>query len=75
MTGVDFAMTALFTVIFVEQWLSTKNHIPAVIGLIASVVCLVVFGKDNFLIPSMIAITVLMAILRTIIEKEEKKNV
>ena len=68
-------MTALFVTVFVEQWLSTRNHIPALIGLLASVVCLLVFGKGNFLIPSMIAITVLMAVLRKIIEKEEEKNV
>ena len=74
-TGVDFSMTALFVTVFVEQWLSTKNHFPAMIGLLASVICLVVFGQDNFLIPSMISITVLMAVGRKMIEKEEEKNV
>lgn len=74
MTGVDFSMTALFVTVFVEQWLSTKNHIPALMGLGASVVCLILFGSDNFLIPSMIAIIVLMAVGRTKIEREEKKN-
>lgn len=74
-TGVDFSMTALFVTVFVEQWLSTKNHIPALIGLCASAVCLAIFGSDNFLIPSMIAITVFMALGRKKIEKEEEKNV
>ena len=74
-TGVDFSMTALFVTVFVEQWLTTKNHIPAIIGLASSVLCLVLFGKDNFLIPSMMAITVLMAVLRKRIEKEEENNV
>ena len=74
-TGVDFSMTALFVTVFVEQWLSTKNHMPALIGLFASVGCLVIFGRDHFLIPSMIAITVLMAVLQKIIVKEEEKNV
>ncbi|MBE5955767.1 MAG: branched-chain amino acid transporter AzlC [Lachnospiraceae bacterium] len=73
-TGVDFSMTALFVTVFVEQWLSTKNHIPAVLGLLSSAICLIVFGQEHFLIPSMIAITVLMAVLRKIIEKEEEKN-
>ena len=73
-TGVDFSMTALFVTVFVEQWLTTKNHIPAVIGLLASVLCLMIFGPDNFLIPSMVAITVLMAVLRKKIEKEEENN-
>lgn len=55
--GIDFSMTALFVTVFVEQWLTTKNHLPALIGLFCSVVCLVIFGAGNFLIPTMIAIT------------------
>ena len=42
--GIDFVLTALFVTIFVEQWLSTKNHIPAIIGVASTVVCLLVFG-------------------------------
>lgn len=56
--GIDFSMTALFVVIFVEQWESTGNHIPALLGLFISVLCLPLFGADNFLIPAMIGITV-----------------
>lgn len=55
--GIEFSMTALFVVIFVEQWESTKNHMPALIGLGISLLCLLVFGADNFLIPAMIGIT------------------
>ena len=55
--GIDFALTALFVSICVEQWLNSENHIPALTGLISSVLCLVIFGADNFLIPAMIAIT------------------
>ena len=51
--GVEFALTALFVTIFVEQWLSTKNHLPALIGVTATAVCLLVFGNNIFLIPSM----------------------
>lgn len=69
--GIDFAMTALFVTVFVEQWLSTKNHLPALIGLAASVICLVIFGSDSFLIPSMIAITVFLALGRKKIEEAE----
>lgn len=54
--GVDFAMTALFLTVFVEQWLSGKDHFPAVIGLAASVLCLLIFGSGNFLIPAMVLI-------------------
>lgn len=62
--GVDFALTALFVTIFVEQWLSTKNHYPAMIGVAATVICLVVFGTDFFLIPSMAIIAAALTLMR-----------
>ena len=60
--GIDFALTALFVTVFVEQWLSSKDHIPALIGVISSVVCLMLFGTDGFLIPAMVLITALLAL-------------
>ena len=60
--GIDFALTALFVTVFVEQWLSTKDHVPALIGVISSVVCLFLFGADGFLIPAMVLITALLAL-------------
>lgn len=69
--GIDFAMTALFVVIFTDQWLSTKNHIPALIGLLGSLVCLFLFGADHFIIPSMIVILALLSIFRKNLEQEE----
>ena len=51
--GIEFVLTALFVTIFVEQWLSTKKHFPAVVGVSATAVCLLIFGRDIFLIPSM----------------------
>ena len=60
--GIDFALTALFVTVFVEQWLSTKDHIPALIGVLSSVVCLISFGSDGFLIPAMVLITALLAL-------------
>lgn len=60
--GLDFAMTALFITVFVEQWRGTKDHGPALIGLAASVICLLIFGADNFLIPAMIAIALTLTI-------------
>ena len=69
-TGVDFSMTALFVVIFTDQWLSKKNHTPALIGLAVSVVCLILFGPGNFIIPSMIGIAFLLMALRKKLEKE-----
>lgn len=54
--GIDFALTALFVTIFVEQWLSTDDHRPAIIGVAVTTVCLLAFGADSFLIPAMAAI-------------------
>lgn len=62
--GIDFVLTALFVTIFVEQWLSTKNHLPACIGLAASVVCRILFGSSAFLIPSMGLIALLLLLTR-----------
>ena len=59
-TGIDFAMTALFVVIFTEQWEKAKNHTPAIIGVVCSVVSLLIFGADDFLIPAMISITLVL---------------
>ena len=56
-------MTAMFTVIFLEQWLKEKHHISEWIGLGASIGCLLIFGADNFLIPTMICILVALTIL------------
>lgn len=70
--GIDFALTALFITVFVEQWLSTKDHRSAVIGVVASVICLIIFGADSFLIPAMLLITVLLALLSFIDKKKTK---
>jgi len=61
--GIEFALTALFVTIFVEQWLSTKNHMPAIIGTASTLLCLLIFGKDIFLIPSMVIIAVVLTTL------------
>ncbi|MCF0237113.1 MAG: AzlC family ABC transporter permease [Sphaerochaetaceae bacterium] len=66
--GLDFALTALFVAIVTEQWLSTKNHIAAINGLLSTLLCLVIFGKDNFLIPAMILMTTILAICRKNLE-------
>lgn len=62
--GVEFVLTALFVTLFVEQWLSSKNHLSALIGCVSTVACLLIFGKDIFLIPSMVAIALLLTIAR-----------
>ncbi|NLE23980.1 MAG: branched-chain amino acid ABC transporter permease [Clostridiaceae bacterium] len=67
--GIDFVMTALFIVIFINQWRSHKEHFPAVIGVGISVLCLVLFGSDNFIIPSMALIMLALTIFRQSIER------
>ena len=73
--GIEFVLTALFVTLFTEQWLSNKNHFPAVVGVVSTVLCLVIFGKDIFLIPSMVLIAVLLTTTRkTGKRKEETTN-
>lgn len=70
--GLDFVMTAMFVVIFLEQWLKEKNHTCTVLGVILSLVCLTAFGAGNFLIPSMLAILGVLSLLRNSLDQEEK---
>ncbi len=69
--GLDFVLTALFVVIFIGQWKTQRNHKPAVIGVLCSIICLVVFGQSNFIIPSMIAILVVLTMFRKKLAWEE----
>ncbi len=59
--GVAFSMTALFVAAFTEQWLTNKNHLPAVTGIACTLVSLMIFGSENFLIPAMLMITAVLA--------------
>ncbi|MBQ7876490.1 MAG: AzlC family ABC transporter permease [Clostridia bacterium] len=63
-TGIEFSMTALFVTVFVEQWISTKKHLPAILGVLISAVCLLIFGKESFLIPAMVIIILMLVILK-----------
>lgn len=72
-TGIDFVMTALFVTIFIEQWSNTKEHRPALVGVGASVICLIIFGSANFLIPSMVIIMVALMALRGRLEAKGEK--
>lgn len=67
--GLDFAMTAMFVAIFMEQWMKEKKHYTALIGLTASAVCLLLFGADSFMIPTMVCILCFLTIFRRPIEK------
>lgn len=71
--GLDFVLTALFVVIFIDQWKSQKNHKPAMIGVLCTVVCLIVFGDDKFIIPSMIAILSILTVTREVNSKHNEQ--
>ena len=62
--GIEFSMTALFVASFTEQWLTAKDHIPAVTGFLCTLLCLLIFGRENFLIPAMLLITLVLTLLR-----------
>lgn len=64
--GIDFALTALFLTVFLEQWLTVKKHTPAIIGVSVSLICLILFGSEKFLIPAMLIISLLLCL-----QKEE----
>ena len=68
--GIDFSMTALFVTVFVEQWLTAKNHLPAIAGLFCSIACLMIFGPDSFLIPTMISITIVLSLCKNVMDNE-----
>ena len=63
--GIEFSMTALFISSFTEQWITEKNHIPALTGLLGTLLCLIVFGSGRFLIPAMMLITALLTLFRS----------
>lgn len=73
--GISFVMTAMFVVIFLEQWLKEKNHASSFIGLGASVLSLLIFGPDSFMIPAMVIITGVLALIRNPLERGEKKRI
>ena len=68
-TGIDFAMTALFIVIFVEQWERAKSHIPAVLGIAVTVLCLVLVGREKFILVAMAGIFTRLTPLRSPLEE------
>lgn len=62
--GIEFSMTALFIASFTEQWLTTRDHLPALTGLLSTLACLVIFGAERFLIPAMLLITLILTVVR-----------
>lgn len=62
--GIEFAMTALFLASFTEQWIENKDHVPAITGVVCTLLCLLVFGTEKFLIPAMLMITLVLTLVR-----------
>lgn len=69
--GISFVMTAMFVVIFLDQWLKEDSHISSLIGIIVSAICLICFGADSFMLPTMACILLLLTVFRKNIEKKE----
>ena len=69
--GIEFAMTALFVVIFIEQWMEKKNRIPEIIGIVVAFISLQVFGADSFVLPAMLCIMLVLFAGRKKLEKGE----
>ena len=72
--GIDFVMTAMFVVIFLDQWFKEKRHFSACIGLFSAAACLFIFGQDSFMIPTMICILLFLTAFRKPIEKGAKEE-
>lgn len=70
--GLDFVMTAMFVVIFMNQWMKEEKHTSSLLGLGLSFLCLIAFGADNFIIPAMLAILAVLTILQKPLTKGEK---
>ena len=69
--GIEFSMTALFVASFTQQWISAETHIPAVAGVAGTLACLLIFGSEHFLIPSMIVIILTLTLLRSRLEVDQ----
>ncbi len=67
--GIEFVMTAMFVVIFLEQWLKEKQHYSSLIGVLGSALCLIIFGADSFMLPTMVCILCLLSLFKKPIEK------
>lgn len=68
--GIEFAMTALFVVIFIEQWMKLKNRLPAAIGIISAILCMQIFGSGNFVFPTMILSIFVLFLSRKRLDEE-----
>lgn len=73
-TGIDFSMTALFAVLVVEQWKAHSKHLPALLGFGATIVSLIIFGPDSFLIPALLVISAALLFLQPKTNTQSKED-
>lgn len=73
-TGIEFAMTALFLVLFIEMWMSRSNRVSELIGVLSALVCLAVFGADGFVLPTMLLIVAVILVCRKRMEPDSDKE-
>lgn len=62
LTGIDFCMTALFIIIFYDQLEKNKDRFPAIVGIVVAIICLCIFGSQNFMLPSLIISSMVLLI-------------
>ena len=72
-TGIDFAMTALFIVICTEQWIGSKNHLPAVTGVVCAVISLIIFGRNSFILPALASSMIILMLIKNKVEVKENE--
>lgn len=70
--GLDFVMTAMFVVIFLDEWKKEKQHVSALVGLCVSALCLCIFGASDFMLPTMVCILLMLTALRPVLERSEQ---
>lgn len=64
LTGIDFCMTALFLIIFIDQWEKAEKHTPALTGLGIGVICLLLFGENRFMLPALLIVSALLLLFQ-----------
>lgn len=69
--GISFVMTAMFSVIFLDQWIKDNIHVHGIIGVVSSVICLIILGPDSFMLPTMVIVIALLTIFRKPMEQKE----
>ena len=72
--GIDFSLTALFVVIFINGWKEAKNRVPGIIGMVCSVISIMIFGTGNFIIPAMIMLLIVLTLGRGKLEKNQSMD-